>query len=67
MTEAQNKANILRKLKDNMILFGKVVIPNMFSVNSPDFHYDIANYLMNKDEKQVNIIAPREHVYWKFM
>ena len=61
MTEAQNKANILRKLKDNMILFGKVVIPNMFSVNSPDFHYDIANYLMNKDEKQVNIIAPRGH------
>ena len=44
-----------------MILFGKVVIPNMFSSESPDFHYDMADHLMNKDLKQVNIIAPRGH------
>ena len=44
-----------------MILFGKVVIPNMFSAESPDFHYDMAGHLMNKDLKQINIIAPRGH------
>jgi len=44
-----------------MILFGRVVIPNMFSVESPDFHYEMANHLMNKELKQINIIAPRGH------
>ena len=44
-----------------MILFGKVVIPNMFSAESPDFHYDIAKHLMDKELKQINIIAPRGH------
>ena len=44
-----------------MILFGKVVMGNMFSVASPDFHYEISNSLMNKKEKQINIIAPRGH------
>ena len=44
-----------------MILFGKVVIPNMFSSESPKFHYDIAKNLMNTSQKQINIIAPRGH------
>ena len=55
------KTQILSKLKDNMILFGKVTIPNMFSSESPEFHYDIAKNLMDKSHKQVNIIAPRGH------
>ena len=55
------KTQILSKLKDNMILFGKVTIPNMFSSESPEFHYDIARNLMDKSHKQVNIIAPRGH------
>ena len=55
------KSKILSKLKDNMILFGKVTIPNMFSSESPEFHYDIAKNLMDKSHKQVNIIAPRGH------
>tara|TARA_B100000519_G_scaffold16372_1_gene12101 strand:- start:20524 stop:22014 length:1491 start_codon:yes stop_codon:yes gene_type:complete len=52
---------ILDKLKGNMILFGKVSMPNMFSVPSPEFHYQIAETLRNKENKQVNIIAPRGH------
>tara|TARA_R100000995_G_scaffold70468_1_gene39045 strand:+ start:1633 stop:3123 length:1491 start_codon:yes stop_codon:yes gene_type:complete len=52
---------ILDKLKENMILFGKVSMPNMFSVPSPQFHYQIAETLKNKENKQVNIIAPRGH------
>ena len=44
-----------------MILFGKVSMPNMFSVPSPEFHYQIAETLKNKENKQVNIIAPRGH------
>lgn len=60
MTAQDNK--LLRdKLKDNMILFGRIVSSNMFSVPSPDFHYKIADVLMDDDSKQVNIIAPRGH------
>ena len=51
----------LNKLRDNMILFGKVVMPNMFTAPYPDFHYQVAKVLSNKHEKQVNIIAPRGH------
>ena len=36
-------------------------MPNMFSAASPNFHYTIATSLMNKEKKQVNIIAPRGH------
>ena len=44
-----------------MILFGKIIMGNMFSVPSPDFHYEISDHLMNKKKKQINIIAPRGH------
>ena len=44
-----------------MILFGKVVMPNMFSAESPAFHYNIAETLVDKSDKQINIIAPRGH------
>lgn len=49
------------KLKENMILFGSIINANMFSVPSPNFHYNIADVLMNDENKQVNIIAPRGH------
>jgi predicted phage terminase large subunit-like protein len=49
------------KLKKNMIMFGKVAMPTMFSATSPDFHYEIADVLMNWKYKQINIIAPRGH------
>ena len=57
---ANNKA-ILEKLKKDMVLFGKIVMPQMFSVPSPKFHYAIADELMDKEQKQINIIAPRGH------
>ena len=39
-----------------MILFGKVIMSNMFSAASPWFHYEIAKVLTNNDKKQVNIM-----------
>ena len=57
--EQKAQQEVLTKLKSNMILFGKVIMPNMFVSASPDFHYTIADVLMNRDEKQINIIAPR--------
>ncbi len=57
----EDKNYIKRKLKDNMIMFGKVIMPNMFSASSPEFHYKIADVLINDDIRQANIIAPRGH------
>jgi predicted phage terminase large subunit-like protein len=49
------------KLKKDMLLFGKVAMPNMFSSESPAFHGQITKRLHEKDLKQINIIAPRGH------
>ena len=56
-----NVKYIKDKLKNNMIMFGKVIMPNMFSVSSPDFHYQIADAIVDNNNKQINIIAPRGH------
>jgi len=57
----EDKNYIKRKLKNNMIMFGKIIMPSMFSASSPEFHYKIADVLINDDIKQANIIAPRGH------
>ncbi len=36
-------------------------MPSMFSVESPDFHYEVGEALTDKNIKQLNIIAPRGH------
>tara|TARA_R100000654_G_scaffold67288_1_gene95801 strand:+ start:168 stop:1640 length:1473 start_codon:yes stop_codon:yes gene_type:complete len=58
---ADDNKFVIDKLKENMIMFGKIVMPTMFSAPSPDFHYKIADALLDNASKQVNIIAPRGH------
>tara|TARA_R110000737_G_scaffold296112_1_gene302741 strand:+ start:1178 stop:2671 length:1494 start_codon:yes stop_codon:yes gene_type:complete len=55
----QNK--IKDKLIGNLMMFGKVTMPNMYSAPSPEFHYEIAKNLMDESKKQINIVAPRGH------
>ena len=55
-----DKKKILLEMQQDMLLFGRMVMPNMFSENSPGFHYDIVKELSGK-HKQINIIAPRGH------
>ena len=61
MSAKVNNKAILDKLRQDMVLFGKIAMPQMFSVPSPQFHYEIAKDLLKKDKKQINIIAPRGH------
>jgi predicted phage terminase large subunit-like protein len=56
-----DKQAIILKMQKDMLLFGRMVMPNMFSAESPAFHYDITKVLMDEEDKQVNIIAPRGH------
>ena len=57
----EDKKKVIDKLKGNMIMFGKIAMPNMFTAPSPDFHYRIADALLDNASRQVNIIAPRGH------
>ena len=57
----EDKRAILQKLENDMVLFGRIAVPNMFVAPSPKFHYEIADVLMDKSNGQVNIIAPRGH------
>jgi predicted phage terminase large subunit-like protein len=56
-----DKDKILLEMQQDMLLFGRMVMPNMFSENSPGFHYTIVDSLHDEDKKQLNIIAPRGH------
>ena len=54
-------SSVQKKLANDIILFGKICLPSMFSSASPEFHYEIAELLENPDYNKLNIIAPRGH------
>ena len=53
--------SVREKLSKDIILFGKICFPSMFSSASPKFHYEIAKKLENEELNKLNIIAPRGH------
>jgi len=56
MNQAEELHN---KLRNNMLLFGRVVMPNMFTQASPPFHHELTAILQDEKNKFVNIQAPR--------
>lgn len=54
-----SKAEILEVLSKDVIAFGRAVSPNMYSVPSPKFHYELAELYHDKTKKKFNIQAPR--------
>ena len=50
-------SQIKEKLSADIILFGKICFPNMFSTDSPPFHYEIAGLLEDMGNNKLNIIA----------
>lgn len=55
------KEEYIIKLRDDALLFGRVVMPNTFTMNSPEFHYELADIYHDETKRLVNIIAPRGH------
>lgn len=53
------REEIYRECREDLLIFGKVVSPQTFYRNSPAFHYEVADFLMNHDIKQLCIQAPR--------
>lgn len=58
----QPKSNqLLEELFSNLLFFGKVVVPQVFTLKSPSFHHEISKNLLDDSIKRLNIIAPRDH------
>jgi predicted phage terminase large subunit-like protein len=53
------REQILQDCAEDLLTFGKVISPQTFYKKSPPFHYELADYLMNRDIKQLCIEAPR--------
>ena len=52
----------LELAKKDLIAFGKLFLPDDYMRSeTPPFHYEIADTITNKDNKQVAIILPRGH------
>lgn len=59
MTEQEAKLEIIRKCNENLGFFGKTISPKTFYLDSPDFHKDIEDMLMDRKQVQTMIEAPR--------
>lgn len=59
MTEQEAKIEVIRRCKEDLLFFGKTIKPKSFYLPSPTFHKEMAELMMNRDETQVCILAPR--------
>ena len=59
MTEQQARIEVLKKCKEDLIFFGKTIKPKTFYLESPHFHTEMSELMMNRSEEQVCILAPR--------
>ena len=57
--EQYEQLQALKKLRNNMALFGKHCFPTALKKTTPPFHGDIYKYLSDEDKKRVLIAAPR--------
>ena len=57
--EQYEQLQALKKLKNNMALFGKYCFPTALKKTTPPFHTDIYKYLADEEKKRVLIAAPR--------
>lgn len=63
MINPQNESHgkLLSSMSQDLLLFGKVALPQMFTVRSPKFHRELSTAFLNPKDNKLNIIAPRGH------
>jgi len=52
---------LMESMRNNMELFGKVCMPNMFTAPVATFHKDLYKIFENRSKRKVCIVAPRHH------
>ena len=57
--EQYEKTQALKKLKNNLGLFGRFCFPTALKRTTPPFHKDIYRYISDPEKKRVLIAAPR--------
>ena len=57
--EQYEKTQALKKLKNNLGLFGRYCFPTALKRTTPPFHKDIYRYISDPEKKRVLIAAPR--------
>jgi hypothetical protein len=57
--EKYEQLQALKKLKNNMALFGKYCFPTALKKTTPPFHTEVYKHLADDDKKRVLIAAPR--------
>lgn len=57
----ERKIAIARAMARDPLYFGRLCVPEMFKVRSPDFHATIAKVFLNLLNKAISLIAPRGH------
>ena len=57
--EQYEQLQALKKLRNNMALFGKHCFPTALKKATPPFHTEVYKYLSDDEKKRVLIAAPR--------
>ena len=57
--EQYSQMQALKKLRNNMALFGRHCFPTALRKSTPPFHKNVYSYLANDDKRRVLIAAPR--------
>lgn len=57
----KKRQDLILKLSRDMIGMGRTLMPEMFKLESPAFHKEIAHELQDVTRRKLNIIAPRDH------
>lgn len=55
----EQKLEILKRCARDLLYFGRVISPQTFYLESPDFHKELAEILMDRDLRQICVEAPR--------
>lgn len=58
---ADDKKGLLKRMARNMLTMGRVLVSDMFTLDSPEFHHELVRALQATRIKRLNIIAPRDH------
>jgi predicted phage terminase large subunit-like protein len=53
--------DIKQRMQGDLLTFGRICLPNMFTCRSPEFHQEIAECLLNHEMAKLVIQAPRGH------
>jgi len=51
--------DIIESLNDQLLLYGKIIMPKTFWADSPKVHYEVEEILLDPTKRKVNLILPR--------